>query len=229
MQKLVSYLRFTILLGFTCLMSLKPVFAQVDSTFRFYFYDQRYSLFEALPRSSGKIVMLGNSITNGGNWSELFNNPDVLNRGISGDNTFGILNRLDEIISLQPSKVFLLIGINDLSRETPVDVVLNNYRRIVAKLQQESPETRIYVQSLFPTNNEFDHFPRAQNRDKEIRAVNRGIQEIANEYGLTFIDLYPHFLDEQGKLSAKYTNDGLHLMGEGYVKWAEILMEFINE
>jgi lysophospholipase L1-like esterase len=203
--------------------------AQVDSTFRFYFYDQRESLFESLPRSKGKIVMLGNSITNGGNWSELLDNPNVLNRGISGDNTFGILNRLDEIISLQPSKVFLLIGINDLSRETPVGIILNNYRRIVAKINQESPETRIYVQSLFPTNNEFDHFPRAQNKDKEIRAVNEGIEEIAREYNLTFIDLYPHFLDEEGKLSRKYTNDGLHLMGEGYLKWAEILKEFIED
>jgi lysophospholipase L1-like esterase len=173
--------------------------------------------------------MLGNSITNGGNWSELLDNPDVLNRGISGDNTFGILNRLDEIVSLQPSKVFLMIGINDLSRETPVDVILNNYRRIVTQLQKESPETSIYVQSLFPTNNEFDHFPRAQNKDNQIRVVNKGIEDIAIEYGITFIDLYPHFLDEESKLSKKYTNDGLHLMGEGYLKWAEILKEFINE
>ena len=203
--------------------------AQIDSTFRFYFYDQRYSLFESLPRTPGKIIMLGNSITNGGNWSELFNNPNIINRGISGDNTFGILNRLGEIVSFQPDKVFLLIGINDLSRETPVEVILNNYRRIVAQIKQESPETRIYVQSLFPTNNEFDHFPRAQNKDNEIRAVNIGIEEIAIEYGVTFIDLYPHFLDEEGKLGKKYTNDGLHLMGEGYVKWAEILMEFIYE
>ncbi|MBW6478293.1 MAG: sialate O-acetylesterase [Bacteroidales bacterium] len=206
-----------------------PTTAQIDSTFRFYFYDQRYSLFEALPRTQGKIIMLGNSITNGGNWSELLNNSDVLNRGISGDNTFGILNRLDEIVSLQPSKVFLLIGINDLARETPVEVILNNYRRIVSKIQLESPETRIYVQSLFPTNNDFDHFPRAQNKENEIRSVNKGIEEIAKEYGLTFIDLYPHFLDEEGKLSRKYTNDGLHLMGEGYLKWAEILREFFNE
>ena len=206
-----------------------PAKTQVDSTFRFYFYDQRYSLFEALPRTHGKIIMLGNSITNGGNWSELFDNPSVINRGISGDNTFGILNRLGEIVSLQPAKVFLLIGINDLSRETPVDVILNNYRRIVAKLQEASPETTIYVQSLFPTNNDFDHFPRAQNKDIQIRAVNKGIEEIAIEYGITFIDLYPHFLDEEGKLNKKYTNDGLHLIGEGYLKWAEILKEFISE
>ncbi|MFN2394068.1 MAG: SGNH/GDSL hydrolase family protein [Bacteroidales bacterium] len=211
------------------LLNSSPLTGQVDSTYRFYFYDQRYSLFEALETKPGQIIMLGNSITNGGNWSELLGNNRVINRGISGDNTFGVLNRLDEIVSSQPQKIFILIGINDLSRETPVDVILNNYKRIVKRIQKDSPGTKIYVQSLFPTNNEFDHFPRAQNKDDEIRAVNNGIEEIAGEYGLTFIDLYPHFLDEEGKLSKDYTNDGLHLMGEGYLKWAEILMEFIEE
>lgn len=220
------------ILIFTFLLSIlisSPLAGQVDSTYRFYFYDQRYSLFEALESKPGQIIMLGNSITNGGNWSELLENNSVINRGISGDNTFGVLNRLDEIVSSQPEKIFILIGINDISRETPVDVILNNYRRIVSKIQRESPETRIYVQSLFPTNNEFDHFPRAQNKDDEIRAVNIGIEKIAGEYGLTFIDLYPHFLDEEGKLSKEYTNDGLHLMGKGYLKWTEIIRPFVEE
>jgi lysophospholipase L1-like esterase len=85
------------------------------------------------------------------------------------------------------------------------------------------------VQSLFPTNNEFDHFPRAQNKDDEIRAVNIGIEKIAGEYGITFIDLYPHFMDKEGKLSKEYTNDGLHLMGKGYLKWTEIIRPFVEE
>jgi lysophospholipase L1-like esterase len=221
-----SILTIAILMG---ILVSSPLVGQVDSTYRFYFYDQRYSLFEALETKPGQIIMLGNSITNGGNWSELLGNNRVINRGISGDNTFGVLNRLDEIVSSQPEKIFILIGINDLSRETPVDVILNNYRRIVSKIQLESPETRIYVQSLFPTNNEFDHFPRAQNKDDEIRAVNIGIEKIAGEYGITFIDLYPHFMDKEGKLSKEYTNDGLHLMGKGYLKWTEIIRPFVEE
>ncbi len=202
---------------------------QVDSTFRFYFYDQRYSLFQVLPDTPGEIIMLGNSITNGANWSELFNNPNVKNRGISADNTFGILHRLEEVTRSNPEKIFLLIGINDISKETPVEVILNNYRRIVERIREDTPDTRLYLQSLFPTSNEFDHFPRAHNREKEIEAVNQGIEKLASEYKATFIDLHPHFLDEHGKLSKQFTNDGLHLMGEGYLHWARILRPYVEE
>jgi lysophospholipase L1-like esterase len=202
---------------------------QVDSTFRFYFYDQRYSLFELLPDTPGEIIMLGNSITNGANWHEIFNNPRIKNRGISGDNTFGILNRLGEVTSSQPDKVFLLIGINDISKNTPVPVILNNYRRIVNGIRQQSPQTRIYLQSLMPTSDEFPHFPNAKNKDDQIMAVNRGIEEIAKETGVTFIDLYPHFLSSEGKLDSAYTNDGLHLTGEGYLLWARILRPYLEE
>ncbi|TVQ15083.1 MAG: hypothetical protein EA361_06455, partial [Bacteroidetes bacterium] len=221
----------TAFLLFLVLLAFKPQMgqAQVDSTFRFYFYDQRYSLFQVLPDTPGEIIMLGNSITNGANWSELFNNPNIRNRGISGDNTFGILHRLEEVTASRPEKIFLLIGINDISKETPVEVILNNYRRIVERIREDSPDTRLYLQSIMPTSNEFDHFPRAYNREKEIEAVNQGIEMLAARYGATFIDLHPHFLDEHGKLNKEFTNDGLHLMGEGYLHWARILRPYIEE
>ena len=203
--------------------------AQVDSTYNTYFYEQRQSMFELLPDTEGEIIMLGNSITNGGAWEELFQDYRVKNRGISGDNTFGVLARMDEVLSSKPAKVFILIGINDIARDTPPEVILANYRRIIQRILSDSPSTSIYVQSLFPTNNSFDRFSGHQNKDDKIRAVNAGIASLAIEYGLTFIDLYPLFLDAEGKLDARYTNDGLHLIGPGYVKWAEILKPYILE
>lgn len=79
------------------------------------FYDQRATLFEVLPTSKKDIIFLGNSITNGGEWAELLGNPHVKNRGISGDRTDGVLDRLHVITKGKPAKIFLLIGINDLS------------------------------------------------------------------------------------------------------------------
>jgi hypothetical protein len=79
------------------------------------YYDQRKSLFEKLPDTRKEIIFLGNSITDGCEWSELLADRHVKNRGISGDVTAGVLNRIREITASKPAKVFLLIGINDLA------------------------------------------------------------------------------------------------------------------
>jgi len=218
-----SKLSFLMIFVSACLM------AQVDSTYRTYFYEQRQSMFELLPDTEGEIIMLGNSITNGGAWEELFRNSRVKNRGISGDNTFGVLARLDEVLSSKPAKIFILIGINDIAINNPPDVILDNYRKIIQRIIKDAPGTSIYVQSLFPTNNDFTRFAGHQNKDDQIRAVNAGIAQLAIEYGLTFIDLYSQFQNAEGKLDTLYTNDGLHLLGAGYIKWTEILRPYVEE
>jgi lysophospholipase L1-like esterase len=217
------------ILALTFLFLSASLSAQVDSTYRTYFYEQRQSMFELLPDTEGEIIMLGNSITNVGAWEELLQNPRVKNRGISGDNTFGVLARMEEVLSSKPAKIFILIGINDIAVNNPPEVIFDNYRKIIERIIKDSPSTSIYVQSLFPTNNAFTRFAGHQNKDEQIRTVNAGIAELAIEYGLTFIDLYPQFQDPEGKLDTLYTNDGLHLLGAGYVKWAEILRPFMEE
>lgn len=218
-----------IALGFLLVLFASGLFAQADTTYRTYFYEQRQSMFEQLPDDEGEIIMLGNSITNVGAWEELLQNPLVKNRGISGDNTFGVLARMDEVLSSKPAKIFILIGINDIAQNNPPEVILANYRKIIQRIINDSPSTSIYVQSLFPTNNVFTRFAGHQNKDDLIRAVNAGIASLSIEYGLTFIDLYPQFQDAEGKLDTLYTNDGLHLLGTGYLKWAEILKPYVVE
>src|SRR5690606_18724659 len=96
-----------------------------DSLFSTY-YQQRISHFRTLPIKHGEVIFLGNSISDGAEWSELFNSSNVINRGISGDKTSGILNRIDEIVRRKPSKVFLLIGTNDLEHKVSIKEILNN-------------------------------------------------------------------------------------------------------
>jgi lysophospholipase L1-like esterase len=102
--------------------------------------------------------MLGNSITDGGEWAEMFQNPHIKNRGISGDISAGVLNRIDEVAERKPAKVFLLIGTNDLARGISPDSVVKNIRQIVAILHETSPKTQIFVQSIFPVNESFKKF-----------------------------------------------------------------------
>ena len=79
------------------------------------FYVQRASLFSKLPITSKDIVFIGNSITNGAEWSELFPEKKVKNRGISGDTPEGVYDRLDPVVKGKPAKIFILIGVNDIS------------------------------------------------------------------------------------------------------------------
>ena len=90
------------------------------------FYYHKVSHFRTLPNTKGEIIFLGNSITDYCEWSELFQNSKIKNRGISGDVTDGVLERLDEVTESKPSKIFLMIGINDLSRGKSEEYIFNN-------------------------------------------------------------------------------------------------------
>lgn len=194
------------------------------------FYYQRATLFEELPVTSRDIVFLGNSITNGAEWAELFDNKYVKNRGISGDICMGVYDRLDAILKGKPAKIFLLIGINDVSRGTPADTIVARIGMIVEKIKADSPKTKLYLQSVLPVTDHYKMFDGHTSRWKVVPEINRGLLRLAEKEGVTYIDLYSHFVDpETGKMNISYTNDGLHLLGKGYLKWVEIVKPYIRK
>lgn len=199
---------------------------EVKEVFHNYYYDQKRSLFESLPLSqSAPVVLLGDSITNCGNWDELFPNQNIINRGISGDITLGVLDRLNEIVKRQPKKVFIMIGINDVAINNSTARILENYQKILTKIKTDSPQTIIYIQSLLPTNGTFTTFKNHQGKMDIVQQINKELATLALKNQVHFINLFPHFLDEKGQLDAKYTNDGLHLLGTGYQLWARLITE----
>jgi len=195
--------------------------------FHNYFYDQRRSFFEAMPIEKNEIIMLGNSITNCANWDELFPNKHIRNRGISGDITLGVLDRMDEIVKRKPKKIFILIGINDISINVDKNIILTNYQGIISKIKKDSPKTTVYIQSILPTNDEFDTFKKHQGKMEVINDINVALENLAKENKVIFLNIFSEFLDDNGKLSKQYTNDGLHLLGEGYLLWASLLKKHI--
>jgi lysophospholipase L1-like esterase len=194
-----------------------------DSTFRPNNYSLKVNLFKSYPNSKSDIIFLGNSITAGTDWSELLGMPNVRNRGISGDITFGVLERLDEVTEGKPAKVFILIGINDIARNIPDSVILQNYQKIITRIKKASPSTKIYFQTLMPVNNEFTQFKSHYNKDEHILYVNEELRKMAAREKITLIDLHPHFLNADKKLDKRYTEEGLHINAEGYKVWAGIL------
>jgi lysophospholipase L1-like esterase len=177
-----------------------------------------------LPIAAGKIIMLGNSITAECNWSELLDNPNILNRGIIADGTDDILNRLDPIIASKPSKIFLLIGVNDLAF-TPPQYIIDNYEKIIGRIVQKTPETRLYLESILPIHN---NLRRNGMKNEDIDTVNQGIQNIAKKYNLTYIDINAKFKNtEGGDLKEQYSLDGIHLNGEGYLLFKDIIKPYL--
>jgi lysophospholipase L1-like esterase len=193
-----------------------------DTTYRPGKYKDLVQKFNAEPVGKKDYIFLGNSITAGTNWSKLLNLPQAKNRGISGDITFGVLERLQEVIDRKPAKVFILIGINDISRNIPDSLILRNYKQIIKRIREGSKKTQIYFYTLLPVNASFEKFKNHYGKDEHILYVNSEIRKLAAKK-VTIIDLYPHFLDNQNRLKAELTKDGLHLIPAGYQVWAEVL------
>ena len=215
-----------LLLFFTALQSQVALPRYPDSLFSTY-YHQRVSLFKNLPRTEDNIIFVGNSITDGGEWSELFNDLKIKNRGISGDISAGIIKRIDEMAKEKPDKVFLLIGVNDLARNISPDSVAKNILLAVAHLKQESPSTKLFVQSILPVNDVFGKFGGHTSKGDQIKQVNEKLNQKADGYHYTYIDLHSSFCDENGKLKKELTNDGLHLTGEGYLLWKHLVFPYV--
>ncbi len=187
------------------------------------YYQKRAAAFRAEPAKSAKIIFLGNSITEGGKWRSLLKDSSVLNRGISGDNTFGVLARLDEVTRHKPSKVFLLIGVNDLSKKIPNSVILQNIFSIVGRIHSESPKTQVYVQSIFPVNTSHKKFPPAFAHSSGIEEINGQLNKYQEALKYIYVDLFSQFLDGSHQLDVKYSTDGVHLNAAGYVQWVNYL------
>lgn len=198
---------------------------EIDTTDFSQKYYHRKSVYEQMPNRKGKIIFLGNSITEQGTWRELFQNNHIINRGIGGDTSDGILFRLDEVTASHPEKVFLLIGTNDLRNEKTPEYITQRITQITKKIRKKSPDTKLYLQSVLPTYN------RPERPISSIKTINKGIQKLADNRNVFYIDLFAHFAntDDKEQLYTEYSLDGLHLNGKGYLKWKELIGKYVNE
>ena len=211
---------------FAMLIAASAVSANAQHT---EFYYQRASLFELLPVDSTHIVFLGNSLTNGCEWHELLGMPNVINRGINGDIVQGVEERLEPVVKGHPAKIFLLTGVNDVSHDLTADSIAAGIVALARHIREASPTTKLYVQSLLPFNMEFGRYKLLTNKEQVVRDINTLVRPQIEALGATWIDLYPHFADENGNLRADLTNDGLHLLGPGYLIWREQLLPYLND
>lgn len=194
---------------------------------RYPYWQQRQSMFELLPVDSTDIIFLGNSLTDGGKWSEMFNMPNVKNRGIVSDVIAGVAERTKCITSDKPAKIFLLIGVNDVSHHLTADSIATAVENLVKQLQEETPETEIYLQSYLPINNDFGMYRTLLNESETILKCNILLEQVAKRNGVTWINIFPYLMDRDCKLRPELTADGLHLLEGGYKIWRDCVAPYV--
>lgn len=193
-------------------------------------YYKRFLQFMDEPAITSKdIVMLGNSLTEGGgDWSARLGKKNVRNRGIIGDEVMGIYDRLHQILPGHPAKLFLLIGVNDISHNLTSDSIVSMIRTTVERIQKESPDTKLYLQSLLPFNESFGRYKSLTGKTDIIPEVNLRLEALAKEKNIAYINLFPLFTEKgTNVLRSELTNDGLHLNEDGYKIWVKAIKKKI--
>lgn len=176
-------------------------------------YCSTKSFHQQIP-TAADVVMLGDSITEWAQWHELFPEIMIINRGISGDITAGMLGRLDSVIAAGPEKVFLMAGINDLSLGFALEQVIDNYHTMVERLLAEG--IQVVVQSTLYVGE------RLANLNPLIRQLNQALRSLCDDHQLYFVDLNQR-LAPDGQLASCYSFDDLHLNGAAYQVWQQTL------
>lgn len=180
------------------------------------------------------IVFFGDSITEGYNINEFFPDTYVVNSGVGGNKTIQLLDRIEtDVYKYNPSKVFILIGINDLNNGISKKDILNNIQKIINGIKINRKYTKIYIESIYPINRTMlDEIKFSFNKDisnSTIIDVNSGIRTLCEENEVTYINVYDSLLDTDGNLKKVYTKEGLHLTDLGYFKVTKVLETYIKE
>jgi lysophospholipase L1-like esterase len=160
------------------------------------------------------LVFIGDSLTQWCDWERRFPEHAVTNLGISGETVEGLLARRESVRARldRPDFIFLMTGINNLANERPD--ILAPYREIVRNLTTWYTHATVVVQSILPVGLTWIG-------NDAIKDVNRRIERIACTLDAHYLDIYSHFLDEEGNPKRGYlSEDGVHLANKGYDVWA---------
>ncbi len=161
--------------------------------------------------------MLGDSITEYGDWTDMLPGRVVLNRGIRGDTTSDVLARLDEALSHGAGQLYLMVGINDIIKRTPVDDAASNVEKILLRARAVVPA--VTLQSVLPVAAPLDD----SRINPEVKSFNQITSNSAKQAGAAYLDLWPA-ITPTGVLSQQFAFDGLHPSPAAYLRWRDALL-----
>ncbi len=179
-------------------------------------------------------VFLGDSITEFYQLDSYYGNLPTVNSGVSGNTAYSIISDLKKrVYDYNPTKVFLLVGTNDLSHRTDKEIV-NDIVTITNKIYQNRPNALIYVESIYPVNATTDNdvvidWMVGERDNKRIRNINKMLKQKSTKNHYQYLDMYSVLMDENKNLDLSYTTDGLHLSEKGYKVVTKEIKKILEE
>ena len=146
------------------------------------------------------------------------------NRGIGGDVTGMLLKRIQvSLYDLEPTKVVLMIGINDINGGVSTDTILGNYDNILKGIKTKLPSTKVYTMSILPINNDLPDYIDVDKSTERIISINEEIKTMSSNYSYQYMDLFSLVKDDSNHLKKEYSLDGIHLSEQGFVTWTNLI------
>ncbi len=186
------------------------------------FYKEQMDLFTAYT-SQRNVVMLGDSHTYLAHWNELLDRGDIANRGINSDNTGGYVNRLNEVLKINPRICFIEGGINDIEKDIPREETIKNLSSIIDSLQKYNI-TPVFTKVFYVTKK----YPLSAAINKKIKELNTEMDKITTLKHIRVIDLNPLLTDGE-YLNPNFSIDGIHLLGKGYLIWRDEVLKILTQ
>ena len=188
------------------------------------YYEVRRGLFALSKIKTAPIVMLGDSLTEAGPWTDLTGCLSIANRGIGGDTTAKLRDRLDDVVALQPRAIFLMIGVNDITLGIPGETTAGNLRAILDRLG--GTDAHVFMSYVLPVTSSYGK----KRINKEIPLLNAVIAKLAaGRPKVTLIDARPSLRGADGYLREEFAYDGLHLTPKGYAVLRDAIAPYVAQ
>ena len=174
-------------------------------------------------------LFLGDSITDFYDLDKYYKDLPVVNSGISGNTTDDILKDMKKrAYQYNPSKVFLLIGTNDLTHDKSNEEIVEGVEKIIKGIKENRPKAEIYLESIYPVNYKLS--PKMVNvrKNDDIKEINEKLEDYCEDNDITYIDMYDLLKDDDDNFDSIYTDDGLHPNDEGYETITKKLKKYID-
>lgn len=191
-----------------------------------------------------KGVVMGETVLAGSSLMEMFpinkllsehnDSTIIYNRGVGGFVSKELIDAIDVcILQLKPSKLFINIGTNDLSdSRISISQLMSNYEEIISRVESALPNVKIYLMAYYPVNYEaadesMKECLKIRNNDK-LQAANAEVEKLALRHGQCYIDINRSLKDEEDRLKAEYTIEGLHINELGYRAIYDDFMKYVK-